>query len=225
MPARAAIACQLRISAAVYGSAAHHGQWMASERTSAGWRTAICCAIMPAHRGADDVRPLDPEVAEQGDGDVGEERGRVGAAGPLRLADSRVVEDDDAERLLQVLGLERPRRVVGAEPVDEQHRVAGAVLLVEDAALAELSVRHREASACGGSGARAVVHVVHVAHEVDDGACAPTRGTPRPSRPSTRSVAPHAAAVLEQRPERPGVARNNGSSSASAFVRSSGSEA
>ena len=96
-PSRVAIACQLRISATVYGSASHHGQWMASERTTAGCRTAICCAIMPAHRGSDDVGALDLEVTEQRDGDVGEQRGRVRAAGPLRLADPRVVEDDDAE--------------------------------------------------------------------------------------------------------------------------------
>ena len=105
-----------------------------------------------AHRSPDDVRAVDSQMTEQRHGDVGEERGGVRAAGPLRLTDPRVVEDDDAERLLQVLGLERPRRVVGAEPVDEQDRVAGAVLLVEDAALAEFSVRQREASACGGSG-------------------------------------------------------------------------
>ena len=51
----------------------------------------------PAHRGSDDVGSLDLEVSEQRDGDVGEQGGRVRAAGPLGLADPRVVEDDDAE--------------------------------------------------------------------------------------------------------------------------------
>ena len=47
------------------------------------------------------------------------------------------------------------KAMVGTEAVDQEHRRSGAVVFVVNAALAELSDRHRAVSACGGSGARA----------------------------------------------------------------------
>src|SRR5439155_13900013 len=110
-----------------------------------------------------------------------EQLGRVRPGRPGRLPDAGVVEDDHPEALRQELCLERPRRVVGAEPGDQQDGVAGAVLLVIDAALAEAGEWHAAASALPaspGTGGQVavfelVVDVLHVANEVHHGPAAP----------------------------------------------------
>src|SRR5207249_509511 len=105
------------------------------------------------------------------------------------LPDTRVVEHDHAEVPLEAGGLEGPRRVVGAEAVDQQDRLARAVLLVVDGALADLSDRHPSA-ASGDSRARAGRSPAPCRGAGSRPPPRPTTGTPRPCPPSTRSASP-----------------------------------
>ncbi len=86
-----------------------------------GWRGS---GDDPAHRGADEVGRPDPGGVEHGDGVVGHLQQRVGAERLVAAAGTPVVEGDRAVAAGEGRPLQGPAVDVGAEAVDQQHRLA-----------------------------------------------------------------------------------------------------
>ena len=98
-----------------------------------------------AHRGADDVSPVDADVVEDGDS-VGRHLTQVVVAGRLvAAAGTAVVEGDDAVAQREDHALDVPTVLVHAEALDHQHRRcrgSSGHPVVDAAAVGGANVRH-----------------------------------------------------------------------------------
>ena len=86
-----------------------------------------------SHRGADDVRALEPELAHERHGVGCEIRDRERSVRRRRPANAPVVEGRDAEAVLQARDLVDPAGALVGEPGDEQDVVARAALVDPEA--------------------------------------------------------------------------------------------
>ena len=162
-----------------------------------------------AHGEPRDVRPPDAEVVEQRRR-VGGHVGHAEAAGrQRRLADAAVVDDGDAVAVAERADLGVPRRVVVAEPAQQQQVVAGTGLFVVEVDASELHVRHPPSVLSAGCARRERMgHVAHAGLAARDGEqlLGARAWPPRPCRPRADRRDEPRAAEASPRPAGPASA-------------------